>query len=100
MRCTAQGVTFILQDFSLGRFVRTQVEGVELPFPRPPACPPGWRWLWPGEPIPAGAQAWDWRDDTFQDLVSSVGSPVPADPLHIALWWVPVRAPSTAGLVS
>lgn len=100
MRCTTPGVTFILHDFNLDHFVRTQVEGVELPIPLPPSCPAWWRWLWPGELIPAGAQAWDWRDGTFQDLESSVGTPAPVDPLHLALWWIPVRAPSTACLVS
>lgn len=91
---TADGLVFVLQEFQLERWVRSNVEGAEPPLLLLPALPAGWRWLWPGEEIPAGSEWWDWRDETFQPVTHAVGATMNADPLHVCLLHVPVRAPA------
>lgn len=88
---TESGLVFILQDFQLERWVRFNVEGAEPPLLLFPDLPRGWRWVWPGEGIPAGSEWWDWRDETFQPVTHAVGATMNVDPLHVWLLQIPVR---------
>lgn len=77
-------------------------EDPEFKFPpliRLPELPAGWRYLWPGEVIPRGAQMLDPWEERFLPVSTSVGSTMPRDPLHASLWFIPVRVRSTHGLV-
>lgn len=85
------GRVFVIQEPSVERWVLHSVEGAEPPLLKFPDLPPGWRWLWPGEVIPAGAEWWDWRDETFQLVTHAVGATMNVDPCHPALLQVPVR---------
>ena len=78
---------------------QVEIDGIIPPLIIPPRLPAGWRWLWPGEVVPPGAEMFDWRDNTFVPVQKAVGSIMPKDPLHNSLSWIPVRVPACFGLL-
>lgn len=67
-----------------------EFEGLPPPMILPPVDR-RFRYLWPGEIIPEGAEMYDWKSRRFYVVGKSIGTPMPNDPLHNSLMWIPVR---------